>query len=596
MPTQENKKRGQLRDTFIFLFVLIACIPILGLGTVSLLSIAKAHRNSVSELEHQTLINTSETVSLFFHDITETLSTNFDTLDKNAMESATSNWKDVYVQKFAESNKAILEVSLISEEGKEVAKYSKISTSTILLRLSELPLIQEARKGGIVISNVHTTPQGQTVSIAAPWIIDGKINSVVLAEVSLTPLTLSLEKTRLGKSGYVRLFDKEGTLIGSKNNQLSGITFLSWERLQNVLQGTKFDGLSQNDRYVSVVSSLPVISSATRIQDINWALFVEWPVTEADTIIENFRNTVLVTVFVSVIAVLLLALFMAHRLIVPIKTLQSAANEIEKGNFEKQVSIKTDDELEELGDSFNTMSLGLKRLEELKNEFVYVAAHELRSPVTAIKGYLELVFDGNGGTLTPEMEHLLSPVRRSNDRLVNLVNDLLQVARSEAGKLEITSTPSEITKEVSAILDEVRPLAQKRNITILYSPQEKIPLVDINTGSFKEIIMNFVSNAIKYGNDDGTVTVTHEIQDNMISTSIADNGRGMSEEDQKHLFEKFFRAGDVKKTSIEGTGLGLFITKELVEKMGGELRVTSKLGEGTTFTVLFKQSAIVAIA
>ncbi len=104
--------------------------------------------------------------------------------------------------------------------------------------------------------------------------------------------------------------------------------------------------------------------------------------------------------------------------------------------------------------------------------------------------------------------------------------------------------------------------------------------------------MNFVSNAIKYGNDNGTIVISHEVIDNFVHTSIKDNGRGMSEEDQKHLFEKFFRAGDVKNTSIEGTGLGLFITKELVEKMGGTLSVSSKLGEGTCFTVAFSISNV----
>lgn len=590
MSVQEHKKRGQLRDTFIVLFILIACIPILGLGTISLISISNSHQKNISELEHQTLLNSSENVSLFFNTIIETLSTNFDTLDTSQLTEATTSWQQSYAKKFVEDNNAFLEVSFVNLQGKEIAKYSKIYKNTNLLYLSELPLFKQALKGEIGVSDVHITQKGQTVTIAVPSVVNGAIFNVVMAEVNLSSLITTLGKVKLGNTGYITIFDAKGTLIGSKNTEsLSPPNFSSWDRLSLVLGGKEFNSLSPEDRYISPISSIPVVSSAIRIPNLNWALLVEWPLVESNSIIEQFRNTILITIFISIVLVLLLASFIAYRLVIPIKLLQNATREIEKGNFEQQISITTNNELEELGESFNTMSSGLKRLEELKNEFVYVAAHELRAPVTAIKGYMELVFDGDAGALSPEMEHLLSPVKRSNERLVNLVNDLLKVARSEAGKLEIAVSPSEITKEIFAILDEIRPLASKRNMTIIYNPQENIPLVSINTGSFKEIIMNFASNAVKYGKDNGTLTVTHEIKDGMVATSITDDGRGMSEDDQKHLFEKFFRANDVKNTSIEGTGLGLFITKELVEKMGGTLTVRSTLGVGTTFTVSFKQ-------
>ncbi len=591
LPYTTQKKKEQLRNTFICILTLIACVPILGLGTVSLVSITNSHKNNISELEHQTLTSSKEVVSLFFHTITETLSTNFDTLDKETLSIATSSWQEVYAKKFAMDNKAILEVSFVNLQGKEIAKYSKINSSNIPLYLSEFSLFKKALTGAIAIGDVHTTSHGQAVTIAVPSKVNGQIFNIVIAEVSLSPLITSIEKIRLGKNGQVFLFDNNGTHIGAELGSIKKNALVSsWKRLNETLEGNSFDGRSPFDRYESPLLNTPVIGSALKLDDINWALFVEWPTIEADILVENFRNIVLFSVFISIILVLLVASLLSNFLVRPIKLLQDAANEIEKGNFEKQVMITTNNELEELGEAFNKMSTGLKRLEELKNEFVYVAAHELRAPVTAIKGYMELVFDGNGGSLSPELERLLTPVKRSNERLVNLVNDLLKVARSEAGKLEIAIAPSDIRVEVLAILDEIKPLAGKRNISVNYIPLDTLPLVMVNTGSFKEIIMNFVSNAVKYGNYNGNINVSHEIKDGYVTTSIADDGRGMSEEDQKHLFQKFFRAGDVKKTSIEGTGLGLFITKELVEKMGGKLSVTSTLGVGTTFTVAFKHA------
>lgn len=591
MSTQDNKKRGQLRYTFIFLFIVISCIPILGLGIISLLNISNTHKKNISVTEQQALNSSSNIINEFFTKIIDTLSTNFDTLDQNTIKESENSWQQTYAKKFAEDNPAFLEVSFINLQGKEVAKYSKINTSSSLLYLSELELFKSSLKGKVAISDVHETINGKAVTIAAPSVLNGNVFNVVMAEVSIEPLIKMLDKVRVYETGYILLFDNKGTSIVSNN--ANKLDFYGWDRVSNIINGMTFNGLSSVDRYESIIDSTPVVSSGnvvSIIPNLNWALIVEWPISESDKIIEDFRNTVLITIIISIIIVLLMALLFSNRLVKPIKALEERAKEIESGNFDKQVSISTNDELEELAESFNGMTVGLKRLEELKNEFVYVAAHELRAPVTAIKGYMELIFDGSGGTITPEMEHLLSPVKKSNERLVNLVNDLLKVARSEAGKLEIAISSADIRKEISAIVDEAHPLALKRNITVTYNQPQELPLVNINTGSFKEVIMNFVSNAIKYGNDNGSIIISHEIKDGFVYTSIKDNGRGMSEEDQKHLFEKFFRAGDVKNTSIEGTGLGLFITKELVEKMGGTLSVSSKLGEGTSFTVAFKIS------
>lgn len=595
MLPQEHKKRGKLRDTFIVLFVLTASIPILALGTVALNNITKSYKKNISEREHQTLIQASDATSLFFNSAIETLSTNFDTLESSSLESSTTAlaWQQIYAKKFVEDNEAFLEVSFINLQGKEVAKYSKINSSKNLLYFSELPLFRKALAGNVAMSSIHTTERGQAVTLAVPSLVNGKVFNVVMAEIVLTPLSKIIDTIRLGDTGYVIIFDDSGRLLdSSKTDNVVHKSFTFWERLSHVFRTQNNNGLSLEDRYESLITSVPVVSSALRIPELNWAIFVEWPIKESDIVIENFRNTVLITVIFSIIVVIFIAILIANRLVLPIRLLQEASQEIEKGNFEKQVIITTNDELEELAESFTSMTGGLKRLEELKNEFVYVAAHELRAPVTAIKGYIELIFDGSAGAITPQMEHLLSPIKKSNERLVNLVNDLLQVARSEAGKLEINLEPSDIKKEVVAILEEIHPLAQKRNIMVMYNSEQNLPLVNLNTGSFKEIIMNFASNAVKYGKDNGKITITHEVKDGMVTTSITDDGRGMSEEDQKHLFEKFFRAGEVKKTSIEGTGLGLFITKELVEKMGGTLSVTSTLGVGTTFTVAFKIAEI----
>ena len=249
--------------------------------------------------------------------------------------------------------------------------------------------------------------------------------------------------------------------------------------------------------------------------------------------------------------------------------------------------IKTKDEVQELGDAFNKMTAGLKRLQELKNEFVFIAAHELRTPVTAIKGYISMIFEDTKANLTDSVRQSLETVSRANDRLVQLVNDILEIARSEAGRLKIEVFAVDIRESTEAILEEVAPLAAEKKLTLVYQPPADLPLVLADTARLKEIIMNFVSNAIKYNRESGLVTITHEIADDKIVTHVADTGYGLSSEDQRHVFEKFFRSEAEIFKKIQGTGLGLFITKELVEKMGGQVWVKSEKNKGSTFSFSF---------
>ncbi len=591
MQNEIKHTRGKLRDTFIIFFVFVSCVPLIVLGVLSLFSIVTTHTKTTANLQQQALRRASEETTIFFSTIIETLSTNFDTLDAPTLSSANSSWQDMYAKKFLEDNRSFVEISFLNLQGKEVAKRSRYMNNQGLLYFSEYPLFKRAIKGEVVISDIQRTEKGNRVTIAVPTVLNGQIIGAVIAEVDLSELARSFQKIRVGETGYMLLFDKKGSLVSLENSNQGNKAkdYSQWSFLSKTRDDGENATAIESRRYVSVVTDTPVIGASLVVPKIGWSVFMEWPLEEADFIITDFRNKIIGALILSIIIVIVIATLLANQFVRPIRKLQEASNEIEKGNFDKKVDIKTNDELEDLGDSFNTMGEGLRRLEELKNEFVYVAAHELRSPVTAIKGYLELIFESGTVTVTPELDRLLSPVRASNNRLVNLVNDLLKVARSEAGKLEITVELANIQQEVQAILDEIRPLALKRNITIHYMIQPDLPKAYINTGSFKEVIMNFVSNAIKYGKDNGTLVLSHEVSDTAVSTSIKDDGRGMSEEDQSHLFQKFFRAGDVKKTTIEGTGLGLFITKELIEKMGGTISVTSKLGVGTTFTVSFKR-------
>ncbi|MEY4744415.1 MAG: hypothetical protein RL272_360 [Candidatus Parcubacteria bacterium] len=225
-----------------------------------------------------------------------------------------------------------------------------------------------------------------------------------------------------------------------------------------------------------------------------------------------------------------------------------------------------------------------KRLDHLKNEFVFVAAHELRSPVTAIRLLLNMIFEDKRLTLEPVLRGYLLKIQEADDRLMHLVDDLLEVSRSESGRLKIQVSPQDVTELVRAVFNETKPNALSRDVSLRHIPLKPMPPVMADPDKLKEVIANLVTNGIKYNVAGGTVTIEHEVRGGMLLTHVSDSGIGISEKDQSKLFQKFWRSEDMAVRAQAGTGLGLFIVKELVERMSGTMDVTSKVGRGTTFT------------
>ena len=279
-----------------------------------------------------------------------------------------------------------------------------------------------------------------------------------------------------------------------------------------------------------------------------------------------------------------LSFFLANLVVKPIERLSRGADEISKGNFEYQINIKTHDELEVLGQRFNRMRKVLKDNQRLRDEFVFIAAHELRAPTTVIKGYVSMIMDGNAGPLPAKMKEMLSHVMESGQSLSQLVDDLLEVARSEAGRIEVKVETIDLAEQVNTVLKQLKVLSDKKSIKMIYNPQPNLPKVLAGSDKIKEVIKNLVDNAIKYTLGTGDITVEHEIKGKSLITHIKDSGLGISKEHQKKLFEKFYRIKTDETEKIKGTGLGLWIIKQLIERMNGNIWVVSEKGKGSTFS------------
>ena len=220
----------------------------------------------------------------------------------------------------------------------------------------------------------------------------------------------------------------------------------------------------------------------------------------------------------------------------------------------------------------------------LKDEFFFIATHELRTPATAIGGFLSLVSEAKE-KFPRDIRENLDFMSQANDHLKQLINDLLEISREEAGNLVTKTEPHDFSPILAEVANEVLPMARERGIK-LSADITVAPQILCDPGKLKEVLMNLVTNAIKYNRDKGTVSISAFRQpgEDSLIVEVRDTGYGIPEEVQKKIFQKFFRVGAKETQDVLGTGLGLFITRMLVEKMGGKIRFSSVKGEGSTFT------------
>lgn len=228
----------------------------------------------------------------------------------------------------------------------------------------------------------------------------------------------------------------------------------------------------------------------------------------------------------------------------------------------------------------------IKEVDQMKDEFISIASHELRTPLTSIKGYLSLILEGTYGKIeNKKMKEGINRAIDSSRRLEALVEDLLNVSRIEQRRLDVKNEEVELEPIIQEIISQLKIPADEKKLLLEYKePKEKLPLVLADPERLKQALINLIGNSIKY-TEKGSIEVTTKIENDKLEIKIADTGIGMSAEEQKHLFEKFHRVQNEKTAKIIGTGLGLWITKQIIELMNGKIYLESMKDVGTQVTI-----------
>lgn len=298
------------------------------------------------------------------------------------------------------------------------------------------------------------------------------------------------------------------------------------------------------------------------------------------------QQIVLVVAGISLVIAILATLVMSAQITRPLHLLAEGAKAIGDGKLETQIHVGREDELGFLAHEFNIMAIKLKELDQLKDEFVSSVSHELRSPLAAISGYVELMTRKPLEQIPLEKRtKAFNIILDSTTRLTQFINDILDLAKLKAGRVDVRKTSFSIVKALDETLSLFQPLLEKKKMTgrLLASPD--LPVLSADDEKIRQVITNLVSNAYKFTPEGGTLTLDAKDAGGELKVSVSDTGIGIPKEFIGHLFERFKQVPGTRQTmgGPKGTGLGLAIAKGIVEAHGGRIWAESEPGKGTTF-------------
>lgn len=299
----------------------------------------------------------------------------------------------------------------------------------------------------------------------------------------------------------------------------------------------------------------------------------------------KFRMLAIGIIFTSIL-VSVLAFFLRREIVRPIMRYSKIAQKVADGDLNQKIEHTSDDEIGRFGDVFNTMVTNLREFDRLKSDFISVAAHQLRTPLSGVKWVLKLLLDGDLGMITPDQVQMVKRGYDTNEKMIQLVNDLLNVSRIENGKFGYDLKQNDFGKLLTALIENSELATKERSISIKLEKKFDPGVFVFDAEKLLIALQNIVDNAIKYTLPNGQVTITTEQQGDYLQIKIRDTGVGIPKDEIHKLFSKFFRATNVIHLQTDGSGLGLFIVKNIIMRHGGQIWVDSVEGKGTTFTLI----------
>lgn len=391
------------------------------------------------------------------------------------------------------------------------------------------------------------------------------------------------------KNGFYLFNENKSKTFGSSRDLNTG------ENIKKDIPPSMADlALSKNSKTIYMKNHKHVFGVVPFFLDKNnkeefWAILEIIPETVILGSIFYLKN---LNIFIGGIFIFFIIIFggyISNSILKPFNKLFYVTNQLRLGNFNERANIKTGDELETLGDSFNKTSEALgkidkehKQLEKSKTEFLSITSHELRSPMTPMRAQLQMLKEEYFGKLTEKQKNSINIVLRNTERLDNIIVDLLEISRIEAARLKFRFVKQDFSICINSLIKEMDGFMPDKKIKII-TKFKNLPIIEHDPDRFCQVLRNLVNNAKKFSPKNSIIEIGGKLQEGEILFYIKDQGAGISLNDQKRIFDPFFQAEQTIYREHSGTGLGLSIVRGIIESQNGKVWLESEVGKGTIF-------------
>jgi len=591
-----------LRVRLTIIFVGLAVGPLLGVGILLAQRSFSAEQTQAVELQQQVVQRVSSEVDAFMGEVENDLrqiandTRNVAQLDRAQQLSIllsalnSGQYRDVYQQ-----------MSLLDAQGRETIRLSRdeIASADQLLDRSK--------------TDEFTQPKASKKTYFSPtWFDESTGDSLITIAIPLYPLR-SVELSGV----LVAQFRLQAirNLIGNLTLNADQTVYVENLANQVVVDANQISVPNQttlvlpgNEGRAQGLSGADVLFAKDPVPHANIDLVVvaERPVSSALAIAQNSVDVSLIVTLFALLAAVGLVVLTVRLVVLPVERLSDVARSIQKGDLSARADIQRADEIGQLAVSFNEMTDAIQKREQdlreqanalrsatalaresvrLKSEFMSTMSHELRTPLNAILGFSGIMLSGMGGEIDDEAQHMVERIESNSNRLLHLINDVLDLAKIEAGRMELTSQPFSPRALAARWASETSVLAQHKALQLQTNIDPDLP--DTLVGDperVTQIAVNLISNALKFTHE-GRVTLDINKQDTTWTIKVTDTGIGIPPHALSYIFDEFRQVDGTSTRVYGGTGLGLSITRNICRMMEGTIHVTSELGKGSVFTV-----------
>jgi two-component system, NtrC family, sensor kinase len=609
------KTRRRLFTKYVALFVAVVCVALLSNGIFDVYFYYQEHKVSLIRIQREQAEAAAAKIGQFIKEIESQLGWT----TQLPWSAGSIEQRRFDALRLLRQVPAITELAQIDASGKERLRVSRLAMDVVGsgTDFSNDPKFMEAVAHKVYYGPVYFRRESEpymTLAIAGTRRDAG----VSVAEVNLKLIWDVVSQIKVGERGHAYVVDAQGRLIAHpdislvlRNTDMSRLTQVRAARGAS-------DSPSETVQEAQDIEAHNVLTASAPVAPLGWRVFVELPAEEAYAPLYTALQRLALVLLAALGFAVLAGMFLAGRMVGPIQALRAGAARIGSGDLSQRIAIKTGDELEVLADQFNDMAgrlqesyAGLEQKVELrtreveeksrqlemasqhKSQFLASMSHELRTPLNAIIGLTEMMVTNAARFGTEKAAEPLRRVHRAGSHLLGLINQVLDLSKIEAGKLELSPESVDLAPLIDEVTGTARQLAEQNKNSLIVESLENLGPLIVDPMRLRQILLNLLSNACKFTKQGKVTLRVRKVVDgrNWIEFAVADTGIGMTPEQQAKLFEEFTQGDSSTARQYGGTGLGLAITRKLARMMGGEVKVASELGKGSVFSVRLPGSA-----